>query len=59
MRATAKVFQAGPPLEGKWVLMWRAPVMAAPAFWYFGTREEAEEAARLLDRAAFRRVYWG
>jgi len=35
-------------MEGKWVVMWRTPLMSAPAFWYFDTIKEAEEAARRL-----------
>lgn len=43
-----KIFEAGPPLEGKWVVMWRTPIMVVSAFWYFDTREEAEEAVKRL-----------
>jgi hypothetical protein len=50
METIVEVYEAGPPLEGKWVLMWRTARMPTPAFWYFDTREEAEaEAKRLRD----------
>jgi len=39
------MFPAGFPREGEWVVVWQTPIMRAPAFWYFDTREEAEEIA--------------
>lgn len=39
-----EVFAAGKPLVGQWVLMWRTPVMPAPAFWYFDAEVEARHA---------------
>ena len=29
-----------------WCLRWQSPTMAAPAFWYYETEEEAREAER-------------
>lgn len=47
--------RAGPPMVGKWALQWRSPSMSAPAFWYFDSEEEAQEArARMLDRGQLR-----
>ena len=48
----AEIFEAGPPLEGKWVVAWRTPIMPVSAFWYFDTREEAEEAVKRLKGKA-------
>lgn len=36
-----RVYPAGPPLEGQWVLSWQTPIMPAPAYWYFATEAEA------------------
>lgn len=43
-----RIYPAGRPLTGKWVLMWRTSIMPCPAFWYYDTKEEAREAARRL-----------
>jgi hypothetical protein len=32
------------PSVAGWVLVWRTPIMPAPAFWYFASEEEAREA---------------
>lgn len=43
-----RVYKAGRPLEGQWVLAWQTLNMPAPAFWYYKTRREAREVARRM-----------
>ncbi len=50
MTTEVKIYEAGPPLVGKWAVMWRTPFMPVSAFRYFDTREEAEEAVRRILR---------
>jgi hypothetical protein len=45
-----KVYPAGPPLQGQWVLSWRTNIMPVPAYWYYDTEESARDAERrILD----------
>jgi len=45
-----KVYEAGPPREGEYVVQWRTPIMPCSSFLYFDTREAALiEAAALQD----------
>ena len=45
-----KIFPAGKPKEGEWVLQWRSGTMPAPAFWYYNSEAEAKaDEAKLLD----------
>jgi len=39
-----KIYPAGEPKKGEWVLQWRSESMPAPAFWYFESKAEAEAA---------------
>ena len=46
-----KIYQAGPPRQGEWVLQWRSGTMPAPAFWYYSSQDEAESArAEMLNK---------
>ena len=46
-RVTTQITQTG-TTDRPWCLRWQTSVMPAPAFWYFATREQAEEAERRL-----------
>ncbi len=37
-----------PPFSSAFVLQWQSLAMAAPAFWYFRTRKQAEAACRQM-----------
>lgn len=36
-------------MKPAYTLIWQAPTMAAPAFWYFATREAAEQTSRAFQ----------
>ena len=44
----AFIRRASRPLLGKWVLAWQTSTMKAPAFRYFHTRQEAQNAREKL-----------
>ena len=45
-----KIYPAGKPREGEWVVQWRSGIMKAPAFWYYKTKAEAEECFLSLQK---------
>lgn len=50
VRATwyAKCRKASAPIEGKWVVEWKTPVMPVAAFWTVDTEDEARQAVKQL-----------
>lgn len=45
-----KIYKAGKPKEGSFVLQWKSESMPGPAFWYFDSEEEAQAArAEMLE----------
>ncbi len=46
-----KVYPAGVPKEGQWVVQWITGYMPAPSFLYYETEAEARESAkRFIER---------
>ncbi len=46
-----RIYEAGEPRVGDWVLQWQTAYMPAPAFWYFPTQAEAAAClARMQSR---------
>jgi len=46
-----KIYPAGKPREGEYILQWQSDLMPAPAFWYYSSQDEAESArAEMLNK---------